>query len=405
MSEVSIACCVLTHNHAKIVESVIPYVAKKYAELGIDVYYIDSSDNDETKKIVYEYIEKGYDRLNYIKVENITSGDDKMLRILEQKVLPRKYDYIWPTKDRNFLYGEGLSEIISAIKTNIYDVVFGAVESDRWELMMPPMEDEYSDPTLFFERYAQLVTDWVAVIRKTETMLNPINWDEFYEQYLHSRDNNFTQPLSIFVRLAEMDSIRIRVVHLCDKDRVTCILGQSEWGKRAFEIWIEGWVKAIYSLPAIYDEYKYSAIRHETMFPILFGSLDGLFVHRRNGILTSDMFSQYETVWPLISDIPLETVYMVIDRKDDELLVNQLEAFFRAFLNKEYERAYYLYEGNRILFRCAFSEEENEILKTCFSVYRSEMNCHYYSKLFENVMSPYDVIEKYRYITEDDNWD
>ena len=62
----NIAIVIPTKNRAETGEDTLGKGIDTYAKHGIDVYYYDSSTNDDTHKVVQKYIDIGYNNINYI---------------------------------------------------------------------------------------------------------------------------------------------------------------------------------------------------------------------------------------------------------------------------------------------------------------------------------------------------
>ena len=58
-----------TCGHPNVIEDVLQHCAEVYQRYALDVYFYDSSKDEETKKVIESYQEKGYDNLYYIAVD------------------------------------------------------------------------------------------------------------------------------------------------------------------------------------------------------------------------------------------------------------------------------------------------------------------------------------------------
>ena len=390
----SVACCYLTHNHSKIMDQVLDRICLDYEKHGIDIYIYDSSTNDETKDVVSKYNKQGFNHLYYIDVRFITSADKKYLYVIQGNGLLKHYDYIWPTKDRCFFRGNALDDICFNIEKDC-DVVFAVDEEDRCQLYAPNIKDEYTDAVEFFEHYGQLSTNWEALIRRTSTMLDPINWDDYISKYHLGKDNNFNQTISLYARLAEMNDIKIRVIHCASNDRLESSFSTSGWKNKVYDIWVDRWIPAIYGLPSIYDKHKASIIKAQTNLPVIMGTTDAFIEQKQSGALTIQRLEAIRSLWNMLSTVPIEYAEMILNNNEESMYQLVADSFVLAFAQKDYEKAYNIFSQN-IWLKNAIPMQDYNDLELCFSIFKSEINQKGYSLLFEGTYSIDSLLEKIR---------
>lgn len=391
----SVACCYLTYNHPETMDEVLGKICPSYISRGIDIYVFDSSDNENTFNIVKKY-EKEYSQgLYYVNVDFISSGDAKYLYVLKESGLSEKYDYIWPTKDRCYFSGETLDAIVAALETEP-DVVLAADERDRYEFYIPDYCDEYSDNVTFFAHYGNLTCNWEALIRKSETMIRPIDWSKYENLYKTDDSNNFNQTLTLFARLSELPDPRIKIVHVIPGEKSYSDKSESMWKKDIVKIWVDKWVSAVFSLPAEYDGYKQHIIKDQLGHPSLFGTIDSLIVLRNSGILTREVFDALLPVWGMLSRIPVDTASDIMNGKDTQVFANNKEQFFEAFRQRDFEKAYYSFVQNRWM-ESEFSQYQYTALKVSFEILINDIRKNKSSLLFDGVDSFDKLMGNYGY--------
>ena len=354
-----VACCYLTHEHPQVMEEVLDRICRTYGEKGIDIYVYDSSESPDTKEIVDGHISSGVHNLYYVPMQfmkNEKGGDAKYLEVLKGYGLSGEYDYIWPTKDRCWFEGETLDKICEAIDED-RDIVFALDERDRYELINRQLKPIYTDPVDFFGDYGALTTNWECLIRRRDTMLDPIDWEKYARDYNVGKDNNFNQTLTTFIRLSEMDSSSIRVIESGLDDKRYSDKAAPIWKSTIFEIWIDKWIPAIYSLPTVYDGYKLSVIKTQLSHISLFGSNDALLFLKNSGAITGSRMELLRSMWNMISRVPFENFERIVEGDEKALFEEQYDAFVASFEEKEYEKAYYLFIQNGWM-RERFSKED-----------------------------------------------
>ena len=87
-----IAVCVATYNRANIVDDVLKNSIYHYHGCGIDVYYYDSSEGNETELVIKKYQKAGFDNLYYVRVPSEEGVEQKLLRIFKGEGLEKEYD-------------------------------------------------------------------------------------------------------------------------------------------------------------------------------------------------------------------------------------------------------------------------------------------------------------------------
>ena len=369
-------------------DEILGYICKDYGKKGIDIYVYDSSEGDDTEKIVQKYADEDLCNLYYVPAKSlggIDGGNGKYLQILKGAGLKGHYDYIWPTKDRCRFEGNTLDKICDAIDKDA-DIVFAVDERERFELITSPLKEEYTDPTEFFRDYGALTTNWECLIRRTDTMLEPIDWNKYAATYGVDPDNNFNQTLTTFARLSEIKDPHIRVISSGLDDRRYSDKAKPLWTDSLFKVWIDKWIPAIYSLPSIYDGYKMNVIGTQLGHISLFGSNDSLLVMRDSGMLTSERIQMLSSMWQMISKLPYSNLERILKHDEKALFDEVYDEFLNSFSNRDYDRGYYLFIQNAWMVK-RLGMEKYRILALSYYIYMMDKRRGGYSLLFEDVDS------------------
>lgn len=300
-----IAVCVATYNHPDVVDDVLKNSIKDYRDCGIDVYYYDSSEGNETELVVKKYQEAGYDNLYYLRIPSEVWGEDKMLIIFGNEGLKKKYDYIWPVKDRVYCPKITLENILEAAEEE-YDSIFLGVMNTANDIQMSTTT--YDDALAFYRDWGWLTTSWDVTIYNQKTMLNDFSMTRFKEQHTEKFFYVFTY---VFERILQIDNLKIRLLRDDGIGIYNSQLGKSMWKNDTFKIWQECWVKVNLNLPEFYNPYKAKVIKETASLPWILGSESVLIGLSNVGALTVETYDEIKDSWELISDIPLETVYAI----------------------------------------------------------------------------------------------
>lgn len=393
----TVACCYLTHDHPEVMEEVLGSICKPYGERGIDIYVYDSSAKEDTKLVVEKYAGKGICSLIYVPMQFIkgrNGGNEKYLYVLKGYGLDRHYDYIWPTKDRCWFEGETLDSICNAIDED-HDIVFAVDERDRFEIITKPAKGIYDDPVEFFEEYGALTTNWECLIRRTDTMLEPIDWDVYGKKFSVGGGNNFNQTLTTFVRLAEVPAGSIKVISCKIDDKRYSDKARPLWTSTLFEVWIDRWIAAVFSLPEIYDGYKLNVIKTQLGHVSLFGSNDSLVAIRELGMFTKERLDQLSSMWDMISRIPYDNLARILNNEENSLFNDLYDEYVSSFKEEDYTKGYYLFiQNSNFIKRLGY--DNYRILALSYYIYMCDMRRIGHSLLFDGVDSIDELISNFK---------
>ncbi len=391
----SVACCYLTHNHTDALSEILSRCLKLYADHGIDIYILDDSDDQATEELICDHIRNGADNLFYVDAHAAKNGDDKYLLAIRGYGLEKEYDYIWPSKDRVCFDEPFISSLCSAIDEG-HDVIVGAYEYARWDVGENLEKSIYTDPCEFYRLYNVVCTNWECLIRKRSTMLDPIDWDRYVRDYRLGPENSFNQTITLFSRLSEMNDCSIRICRYTE-ERFISSKASSIWGKVMFELWIDKWVAANFSLPAIYDKYKTEAIKSQTNLSELFGSVEGMITFRNKGVYTPEVFEKYRNVWPFVSNIPVVHLEKIANGDYDDVLKETLIAFEQSFAEHDFKKAWWLIAANTY-FGKYYDDRTYRILVGCFNRYRRDMMSRGESDVFTGISSLQNLLNRYSFV-------
>ena len=305
-----LAVCIMTYEHPQVVNKLIRYWAPMADELGFDIYYFDSSRDNNTAEIVNEYRSNGH--IFYKKIDSDMAPDYKFLLPFDRSNLPYEYKYLWPLKDR--LVPD------TSFMINIYKKLFE--ELDVLEISYNYLnnifkekdENENLSKEAFYSKYAWLATDFFTTIYNYDTLLAGFNQNEITDRYFFEKSNGqqcfFPHTATLFHYLSKLNNPKIGILNLENgQNTIYSEYAKSGWSDSNIGINIFGnyWPRVNYALPSIYNRYKRDAIRKETNFAVLFGTIDGLislrFYEEDSHRYSDHMLSSWED----FSDIPVET--------------------------------------------------------------------------------------------------
>lgn len=388
----NIACCYLSHNHPYVVKEVLTINLEYYNKNGIDIYIYDSSTNNETKEIVNEFIHRGANNLYYIKIDDKLEADGKMLQVLKRYGIEKKYDYIWPCKDRSYVTEKSAENIQRASQhghESIFLDYWIPIESDRREYKLVYEKKE------FFYEFGWMTTSWEAVLFNTRLLDKLDPWDKYEKQYNLGKQNGFNQVVVLFVGLTLIENACVEVLNCKNVTIHNCALTSSGWIPYTFDTWGKNWPKAIKSLPKCYDENKEKIILDQGMHPIVFGSMDNLIALKERGILNRKKWDEVKTEWSILSKIPSKDVEAILDGDYEWLVWDVYEKLNEELEKEEYDTAYFIFTRTSYL-KVLFGEKNYGILKKCFDIYLNEIHNKKKIGILYQVRSCEDLLYKYQ---------
>lgn len=305
----NVAMCIPTYNRANVVEDTLSRGIENYQKFGIDVYYYDSSEDDSTKLVVQKYIDKGYSNIYYIKVPE---GESKHAMFYSGMGLNKRYEYIWPVKDRVWFEEPTLKEIETAMNEKMDAIFLGVL----WCFSNPNIGTKvYEDPRDFYLDWGYLVTSLDVNIFRYSSMVDGLTYEEL-------KDYNISyQHFQLMYHQLAKGNKRVKALVGNEIIAYNSQLVTSGWKKNVFETWINRWIDVNEKLPEIYDEYKEIVIKQAGTLPWIFGDVSYILEYKKCGALTMDNIESVLKEWDRVSNISKEKVRAIAegtyDRRHD----------------------------------------------------------------------------------------
>lgn len=292
-----IAMCMFTHNHPSTVAQVLEATCLNYYLHGIDVYWYDSSEGDETQRLVEAWITRGYTNLYYVNVKGLLLRE-KWIAISKGEELSEKYDYIWPSKDRTIWPKETLDAVEEHI-TECPDIMYLEVRGNDSE----PEKTIYGDGITLYRRHSLGLTSIDTTIYRYDSVFS----DTTEYQDALEKVPAFAQFYLILKKMAEIKDPKLCVLQ-GSRIRLYDVKTESSWEDRPFQVWKDRWINANEQLPACYAPYSAQVIKYVASQPWLLGGIQRLRELKATGALTVEKLGEIEKDWERVSDIPFEVV-------------------------------------------------------------------------------------------------
>lgn len=299
-----IAMCLYTHNHKKTIEYLLPNICMNYLIHGIDVYVMDSSEDEETHKLIQEWVKKGFTNLFYYAAKGYNI-QDKLIESFSNPYFAERYDYIWPCKDRTIWPIFTLDAISDSIDKQ--DLVYLEVRGDN---NLPERQDFEGGIELY--KYHSLgLTSIDTTLYRTKTFCEN---KEIIRKIVQKTPSFPHFYYALYIAAEKSDAcicvLQGKRVHLYNIN-----LSGSEWGKQVFEVWKDKWVAVNDLLPDCYAPYKEFVIKFVASQPWLLGGKEKLQELKDKKILTPEILTAVQTNWERVSDIPFEYVKNLAESK------------------------------------------------------------------------------------------
>ena len=116
-----LAFCIPTYNRSTMVEEFLEQFASLFYQLGIDIFFYDSSEDNATELAAKKW-KKVYENIDYIHTPSDWHANHKVMYIYEQYVKNHIYDYLWICGD-SVRHSEKILKQIIALLDSDYDII------------------------------------------------------------------------------------------------------------------------------------------------------------------------------------------------------------------------------------------------------------------------------------------
>ncbi len=252
--DMKLCICMPTCNRSKCIARVLSTEIEMLKKLNIDIRIYDSSNEDDTKSLVLEYQNKGYENLFYEQIDYAVHPNRKAYQIFRDAELT-EYDYIWLLHDHTVcMETVALSYILYALEKG-YDFYLLNMQSNSYRITQIQNLDE------FLVLGAWPLNSFGASIVKVKTFLKGTDWKVISDKYLQEKTLNYSHVGFYFERAAQIDNIKICKLELLRECFLDFLRYQkTSWDKDTIRICTECWGSNILMLPNMYHT-KYQALR------------------------------------------------------------------------------------------------------------------------------------------------
>ena len=300
-----LAICVPTYQRLNNIKNICANELPLFDDLGIDLYIIDSSIDDDTEKFVKSKQVK-YKILFYIRFDKEIDSNTKVYKILQMAGEQIKCDYIWIRSDALFSHELLIRGLIGILNKNKYDFL---VLNPHGRFLDNALEDvlEIDDRQILFENYTWILTMYGTAILSVKRMLSLVDWGYMTSRYLKDDCINYSHVCLFFEIINIIKQPKILVIN------TQFFFGSmpnqiSSWIKETFYITLVIWPNAIKLLPDAYIN-KNKVIH--TLLDIAFFRYRSLEFLKDIGILTPKLAYEYRNEIEEYTNISFDDVYAI----------------------------------------------------------------------------------------------
>lgn len=299
-----IAFCIPTYNRSIIIQEFCDELLDTYFEYGIDVYIYDSSEDDETQKIIAEYMGK-YENLYYIRINSRIDGMKKAYMIFQKYGLNKEYKYLWMCGDSLRYDERSLNAVITTTQKGNYDLII----VDALDPEPDDADHVINDKNVLFSECGPIMTLFGAVIIRMDTFDTNVDWNEMEKKYMQDDSIYYSHVGFYFEQLNKMKTFT--AIHcFMDKNgfRISKYKSSFIIWKRTFYFYCETWYNTVMKLP---DEYKDKKKVIKLMGEKYNFNDYYISEYKIHEVLNVKSFFRYYDRWETLTDYPRYMVFML----------------------------------------------------------------------------------------------
>lgn len=306
-----ILMCIPTRNRAEMVREVLDYEMEYYQRLGVRLRFYDSSDGEETWKVIQEINGKYSVDIQYRKSDPTLCLDYKLIEILKD-MEKDDYDYLWFVND-SISIKEEMLKYVSRKAEDGYDLI-------RLPLAGKGAAEDIvtSEPNEWFHKCSQGMAHMASTVMNCSLLTKASHdWDSLREKYvenneLDDRHGYFFMVAFYLEQILKLNHFKGIFIGNRIKWRRDSPLKKTQiyWRDYVFQTWARSYPETILKLPDYYTDKEAVIRKSDNLSPGRF-SRAMLIHYRLCGLYDYSAYKKYKKYFKYISKESLEVCFII----------------------------------------------------------------------------------------------
>lgn len=290
-----LAICIPTYNRAEVLEELLKDLIPKIVHYSIPIYISDNSSQDHTEQVVQNATHY-YQFIFYHKNDANLGADKNFESVLKMS----QCDYSWLLGDDDRIVAEGITEILSIINQEKFDVIVtNGCNFDKSILKCQNIQSTkyVSHNELMLDLWHTMT--WMSTLIYSKDLINCGNFSKYY-------NTNFLQSAVIFDYLGHKQEFNVYwnsvpLVVFPEENKIV-----NHYTDKLIFLFIKCWVDVLQMLPSSYSkETKYKCMQYS---PISFSKLIVLRAQKR---FSFKQFIEYRSYFKYAMETPFSLIFLI----------------------------------------------------------------------------------------------
>lgn len=307
----NILMCIPTRNRAEMVREVLEYEIEYYKRCGISLCYYDSSDGEDTWKVIQEINEIYSVNIQYRKSDPSLCLDYKLIEILKD-IERSDYNYLWLVNDS------------ISIKKEMLDYV-GQIADDRYDLIRLPLAGQgikediiTADPNKWFLNCSQGMAHMASTVMSCSLLKTASHdWNLLRKKYvgnnhLDNKHGYFFMVAFYLEQILKLEHFKGIFIGNRIKWRRDSPLKKTQiyWRDYVFQTWARSYPETILKLPECYTNKEDVIKKSDNLSPGRF-SRAMLIHYRLRGLYNYSVYKEYRKYFRYITSESLRICFTI----------------------------------------------------------------------------------------------
>lgn len=292
----SLAICIITYERAESVRAFLENCAAYYIAAGADIYYYDSSRNDETEMIVTTWTDK--DHVHYLRLPPELTPNEKMYRVFQGFGWEKHYDFMALTNDSNQFSQRAVEHLMQCLRKT-YDIIVYTEKTYK-----------SCDPQEFFNVCGRGLMHLGCTFVNVHTVLENVNWAKYEDIFAPpDKKEDWAEMGAYFIfyfrRILELRPFSALSLSLTGRKTNRWSLPERKktiYDHNMIQYLCEGWMRTYERIPNDYKEKWKVCAKAASIYAT--GRLSDFYLYKRKEMFGWTDFVKYWDTWSKVTEIP-----------------------------------------------------------------------------------------------------